>query len=66
MIASNRLHSGILRRWVQLQERMLWLEDEYGPNSPQAEKAVKALPEKTAGYQRLAEARDWFLRAIEQ
>ena len=23
-------------------------------------------PEKTAGYQRLAEALDWFLRAIEQ
>ena len=23
-------------------------------------------PEKTAGYQRLAEARDWFLRAIEE
>ena len=23
-------------------------------------------PEKLAGYQRLAEARDWFLRAIEQ
>ena len=43
MIASNRLHSGLLRRWVQLQERMLWLEDEYGPDSAQAEKAVKAL-----------------------
>ena len=42
-MASKSLHSGIIRRWVQLQEGMLWLEDEYGPNSAQAEKAVKAL-----------------------
>jgi len=38
-----QLHKVIIRRWVQLQDRLLWLEDAHGPDSRQAEQAVKAL-----------------------
>ena len=41
--ASNRLHDSILRRWVQLQNRVSYFEDKYGPSSPTAERAVRAL-----------------------
>ena len=43
MSASKRLHSGIIRRWVRLQERVLAYEDEQGPDARLTEMAVRDL-----------------------
>ncbi|MCY4056663.1 MAG: hypothetical protein OXG44_01545 [Gammaproteobacteria bacterium] len=43
MSVSNRLPDGIIRRWVDLQNRVAYFEDRLGPGSATAEKAVRAL-----------------------
>ena len=39
----ERLRSSIIRRWVQLQDRVAFCEARLGPGSAMAEKAVRAL-----------------------
>lgn len=50
---SIRLHASTLQRWVQLQNRVSYFEDRYGPSSPMAVRAVHALIdfEKDAGLE---------------
>ena len=43
MSASNRLHSGIIGRWVRLQERVMACEESFGPNGKFTEQAVRDL-----------------------